>query len=168
MIVRICGFASRGSHLMPPTAHTPPPPVSMVDAPAVVIDQVTHGYVLLDDAVTAFADGDRIAGLALLIGARTSLASDTVERALDARSPGAATLLCRAAGVGVNGFSAVLRMRQRRLRDEDLNPAHALAGFLQTPTDVAQGAVGMMQANGGPDRSPPKSDNGAAPRKPLY
>ena len=123
---------------MSPTAHAPPPSVSMVDAPAVVIDQVAHGYVLLDDAVTAFADADRIAGLTLLIGARTSLPSD-------ARSAGAATLLCRAAGVGVNGFSAVLRMRQRRLRDEDLNPAHALAGFLQTPTDVAQGAVGILK-----------------------
>jgi hypothetical protein len=134
---------------MPPTAHAPPPAVSMADVPAVVIDQVTHGYVLLDDAVTAFADADRIAGLALLIGARTGLPSDTVERALDARAPGAATLLCRAAGVGVNGFSAVLRMRQRRLRDEDLNPAHALAGFLQTPTDVAQGAVGILKPDEG-------------------
>jgi hypothetical protein len=132
---------------MSPTVHKPPPSVSMADEPVVVIDQVTHGYVLLDDAVTAFADADGIAGLALLIGVRTTLPTVTVERALDARSAGAATLLCRAAGVGANGFSAVLRMRRRRLHDEDVNPAHALAGFLQTPTDVAQGAVGILKLN---------------------
>jgi hypothetical protein len=132
---------------MSPTTRKPPD--ALTDEPAVVLDQVTHGYVLLEDAVIAFADADRIAGLALLIGGRTSLPSATVERALEARSAGAATLLCRAAAVGTNGFSAVLRMRQRRLRDEDLNPAHALAGFLQTPMDVAQGVVGMMKLNEG-------------------
>jgi hypothetical protein len=53
--------------------------------------------------------------------------------------------VCRAAGLGANGFSAVLRLRQRRLREEGLNPAHVLADFLQTPMEVAQGAVGMMK-----------------------
>jgi hypothetical protein len=53
--------------------------------------------------------------------------------------------LCRAAGLGANGFSAVLRMRRRRLRVEGINPAHVLSDFLQTPMDVAQGAVGLMK-----------------------
>ncbi|HEV3175615.1 MAG TPA: hypothetical protein VGZ72_06475 [Stellaceae bacterium] len=38
-------------------------------------------------------------------------------------------------------------MRRRRLREEGLNPAHVLADFLQTPMEVAQGAVAMMQAH---------------------
>jgi hypothetical protein len=132
---------------MAPTTRKPPDAVT--DEPAVVLEQVTNGYVLLDDAVIAFADAGGIAGLALLIGRRIDLPGAAVERALDARSPGPTTLLCRAAGLGVNSFSAVLRMRQRRLRDEDLNPAHALAGFLQTPMDVAHGVVGLMKAEGG-------------------
>jgi hypothetical protein len=110
-----------------------------------ILDQVAQGFVLLDDAITAFADAHEIAGLAALVGQRIGLPVHAVERAFDAKSPGPATLLCRAAGLGGNGFSAVLRMRRRRLRGEVLNPAHVLADFLQTPMDVAQGAIGMMK-----------------------
>jgi hypothetical protein len=38
-------------------------------------------------------------------------------------------------------------MRRRRLREEGVNPAHALGDFLQTPMDVAQGAVGLMKGD---------------------
>jgi len=131
---------------MPPTTRKP-----LVDGPAGdpagVVEQVTDGYLLLEDTVIAFADADHIAGIVLLIARRTGLTATTVTRALDAKSSGPTTLLCRAAGLGANAFSAVLRMRRRRLREEGLNPAHVLADFLQTPMEVAQGAVTMMKAN---------------------
>src|SRR5438132_13255166 len=84
--------------------------------PAAVVEQVTDGYLLLDDTVIAFADADHIAGIVLLIARRTGLSSATVARALETKSSGPATLLCRAAGLGGNGFSAVLRMRRPRPR----------------------------------------------------
>ncbi len=115
--------------------------------PAGVVEQVDDGYLLLDDTVIAFADADHIAGIVLLIAQRTGLTAAKVVRALETQSSGPATLLCRAAGLGGNGFSAVLRMRHRRLREESLNPAHVLADFLQTPMEVAQGAVAMMKEN---------------------
>jgi hypothetical protein len=115
--------------------------------PAGVVEQVSQGYLLLDETVIAFADADHVAGVALLVARRTGLSTAALERALDAKSSGAVTLVCRAAGLGANGFSAVLRLRQRRLREEGLNPAHVLADFLQTPMEVAHGAVGMMQEN---------------------
>ena len=124
-----------------------PPPDALADEPAVVLDQVTHGFVRLDDAVIALADAGRMTSLAGLVARRLDLSADAVEWALDAASPGPASLVCRAAGLGANGFSAVLRMRRRRLREEGLNPAHVLADFLQTPMEVAQGAVAMMQAH---------------------
>ena len=130
---------------MPPTTRKP-----LVDGPgdpAAVVEQVADGYLLFDDTVIAFADADHITGIVLLIARRTGLASATVTRALETQSAGPVTLLCRAAGLGVNGFSAVLRMRRRRLREEGLNPAHVLADFLQTPMEVAQGAVAMMKEN---------------------
>jgi hypothetical protein len=130
---------------MPPS--TRKPLAASPGDPAGVLAEVTEGFVLLDDAVTAFADADEIAALAFLLARRTGLPSAAVERALAAKSSGATTLVCRAAGIGANGFSAVLRMRRRRLREEGLNPAHVLADFLQTPMEVAQGAVTMMQAN---------------------
>ena len=133
---------------MPPTTRKP-----LVGDPAAVVEQVADGYLLLDDTVIAFADADHIPGLVLLIARRTGLPSSAVEHALAAKSSGPATLLCRAAGLGANGFSAVLRMRRRRLRGESVNPAHVLADFLQTPMDVAQGAVTMMKANEEPERA---------------
>jgi Uncharacterised protein conserved in bacteria (DUF2336) len=123
----------------------------LVDGPAgdaaAVVEQVADGYLLLDDTVIAFADADHSVGIVLLIARRTGLSAVTVTRALETQSAGPATLLCRAAGLGANGFSAVLRMRHRRLREVDLNPAHVLADFLQTPMEVAQGAVTMMKEN---------------------
>jgi hypothetical protein len=136
---------------MPPTTRKP-----LVDGPgdlAAVVEQVADGYLLLDDTAIAFADADHIAGIVLLIARRTGLSAATVGRALATQSCGPATLLCRAAGLGANGFSAVLRMRRRRLREEGLNPAHVLADFLQTPMEVAHGAVTMMKDN--EERSPP-------------
>jgi Uncharacterised protein conserved in bacteria (DUF2336) len=123
-----------------------PPAASPGGDPAAVVEQVRDGYLLLDDTVIAFADAEHIAGIVLLIARRTGLSAATVARALEAKSPGPATLVCRAAGLGANAFSAVLRMRRRRLREEGLNPAHVLADFLQTPMEVAQGAVAMMRA----------------------
>jgi hypothetical protein len=128
---------------MPPTTVKPP----FSADPTGVLEEVTRGYVLLDDAVIAFADADEVAAVAFLVGHRTGLPSMAVERALGARSSGPATLVCRAAGLGANGFSALLRLRQRRLRSEGLNPAHVLADFLQTPMEVAHGAVAMMKEN---------------------
>ncbi len=134
---------------MSPSTHKPLAEAPAADA-AGVVEQVTNGYLLLDDTAIAFADADHIAGLVLLLARRTRLSSAAVERALEAKSSGPVTLVCRAAGLGANGFSAVLRMRRRRLREEDVNPAHALADFLQTPMEVAQGAVAMMKENEAP------------------
>ena len=67
---------------MPPTTRKP-----LVDGPAgdptAVVEQVTDGYLLLEDTVIAFADADHIAGIVLLIARRTGLAATTVTRALD-------------------------------------------------------------------------------------
>src|SRR5262249_45532167 len=120
------------------------PPITrklLVDGPgdpAAVVEKVADGYLLLDDTAIAFADADHVAGIVLLIARRTGLSATTVGHALAVQSCGPVTLLCRAAGLGANGFSAVLRMRRRRLREEGLNPAHVLADFLQTPMEVAQ------------------------------
>jgi Uncharacterised protein conserved in bacteria (DUF2336) len=127
---------------MPPMTRKP-----LSGDPAGVLEEVTRGYVLLDDAVIAFADADEVAAVVFLVGGRTRLPSSAVERALAAKSSGPATLVCRAAGLGANTFSAVLRLRRRRLREDGLNPAHVLADFLQTPMEVAHGAVAMMKDN---------------------
>ena len=48
--------------------------------PAGVVEQVSHGYLLLDETVIGFADADHVAGIALLVARRTGLSTATVER----------------------------------------------------------------------------------------
>jgi Uncharacterised protein conserved in bacteria (DUF2336) len=132
---------------MPPTTRNPSVDGPAGD-PADVVEQVAQGYLLLDDTVIAFADADHIPGLALLLARRTGVSTAVVECALAAKSPELATVLCRAAGFGTNGFSAVLRMRRRSLPAEEMSPAAALSGFLAMPVDVARLTVAIIKGNG--------------------
>src|SRR5947207_553645 len=100
-----------------------------------ILDQVRDGLVLLDDAVVELADADAMLGLAGLIAARVGLEPEDVFRAIAAPSEQLLTVLCRAAGLNINGFSAVLRMRCRT-RGAIHSPARALAGFLEMPVET--------------------------------
>jgi len=109
-----------------------------------VIDRVMAGFVLLDDAVIELADADAISGIARLIAPRVGLAVDKVVRAVDAPSEDALMVICRAAGLNINGYSAILRMR-RRICGASSAPAEALAAFHRTPLDTARRVVRMLR-----------------------
>src|SRR5205085_11125150 len=133
---------------MPRTMQQRQPDVPDDEQPATALDQLSDGYMLLDDAVIELADGGRLASVAALLAERTGLLPDTIMRALQAQSEEPVTVLCRAAGLGVNGFSAVLRMRRRDRPRED-NPAQALTGFLDVPLDTARRVASMMKVHEG-------------------
>jgi hypothetical protein len=92
---------------------------------------LADGVVSLDDAVISLADADRARDIGALIGTRLTVDPDVVVRALTTRWQEAAAVLCRTAGVGANGYSAVLRMRRRAGRTLDASPSALLAGYLQ-------------------------------------
>jgi hypothetical protein len=92
---------------------------------------LADGAVTLDEAVIRLADVDRDRDIAVLLGRRLSVDEDIVVRALAARWQEAAAMLCRTAGLGANGYSAVLRMRRRAGRTLDASPATLLAAYLQ-------------------------------------
>jgi hypothetical protein len=96
-----------------------------------LLSHVADGAVPLDDAVIRLADADRVADIAALIGARLGVDTDLVARALTTRLQEAAAMLCRAAGLNANGYSAVLRMRRRAGRTLDAPPSALLAGYLR-------------------------------------
>jgi len=110
-----------------------------------VLDQVREGLVLLDDAVVELADADAVLGLAGLIAQRLGLEPEDVFRAIAAPSEQLLTILCRAAGVNINGFSAVLRMRCRT-RGAIHSPARALTAFHEMPVEAARAMVHMARA----------------------
>jgi hypothetical protein len=109
-----------------------------------VLDGVTEGLVLLDEAAIKLADADAIEAIAELLSRRVDLPADRVMRAIEAPSEAALTVICRAAGLNGNGFSAILRMRRRQL-PSDVSPAEVLAAFLETSLGTARQVVSMLK-----------------------
>ena len=109
-----------------------------------ILDRVREGLVLLDDAVVELTDADETLGLAGLIAQRLGLEPEDVFRAIAVPSEQLLTVLCRAAGLNINGFSAVLRMRCRT-RGAIHSPAQALTAFHDMPVETAQRMVHMAK-----------------------
>jgi hypothetical protein len=110
----------------------------------VMLDRVSMGLILLNDAVTELADADAVEVLATLVAQRVDLPPDEIVRAIDAPSEQALMAICRAAGLSLNGFSAILRMCRRR-GGVTGTPAQALAAFQETHVDVARRVVTMLK-----------------------
>jgi hypothetical protein len=66
--------------------------------------------------------------IAAVVAERIRTQPDVVGRFLDAESDEPISVMCRAAGFSLNGFSAVLRMRRRR-NHGSRNATEALAYF---------------------------------------
>jgi len=111
-----------------------------------LVDRVADGFVLLDDAVIELADADAVGDIARLISQRIDLTADRVVRAIDAPSEAALMVICRCAGLGVNGFSAILRMR-RRHGPTSGTPSQVLVAFLNTPWETARRVVAMLKVH---------------------
>jgi hypothetical protein len=107
-----------------------------------LLRDLAEGAVTLDEAVIGLADADRTGDIAALVGARLKVEADVVARALTSGWPEAAAVLCRTAGLGTNGYSAVLRMRRRAGRTLDASPATLLAAYMQrrraSPEELAK------------------------------
>jgi len=109
-----------------------------------LLERVREGLVLLDDALAELADADELRGLAGLIAERLGLEPEEVICAVAAPSERRLTVLCRAAGLNINGFSAVLRMRCRA-RGAIHSPAQALTAFHDMPVQTAQQMAHMAK-----------------------
>jgi uncharacterized protein (DUF2336 family) len=110
-----------------------------------LLDLIARGLISLDEAATELADSDGAVVVAELIARRVGLAPETVVRALFAGAEEPVTVLCRAAGFSLDGFSAVLRMRRRRRKSADTQPAQALTAFLQMPLETARRVVRFLK-----------------------
>jgi hypothetical protein len=100
----------------------------------VLVKLIERGALLFGEAVLELADADHLVDVAALIGRRLRLPSEIVVRNLFALDVQPAMLICRAAGLDLNGFSAVLRLRNRRKRRSDPPPADALRDYVTSPT----------------------------------
>ena len=98
------------------------------DQAAAILGRRAQGLLALDETLTELADANCIVTIAAVIAERVRLQPDIVAQALDAESDEPISVMCRAAGFSLNGFSALLRMRRRRNRGSR-SAADALAFF---------------------------------------
>ena len=95
---------------------------------AAILGRRAEGLLALDEALAELADANCIVTIAAVIAERVRLQADIVAHALDAESDEPISVMCRAAGFSLNGFSALLRMRRRR-NHGSRSAADALAFF---------------------------------------
>ena len=68
----------------------------------------------VEEALVELADADCHEAIAALVAERVRLESELILRALEASDDQAISVMCRAAGFKINGYSAILRMRTGR------------------------------------------------------
>jgi uncharacterized protein (DUF2336 family) len=102
----------------------------------VLVELVERGDLAFGDAVIELADADRMVDIAALFARRLKLRSDLVVTNLFGDDVTLAMLICRAAGLDANAFSAALRLRNRRRRDHTA-PGSVLKDYLAVPPDLA-------------------------------
>jgi hypothetical protein len=110
-----------------------------------ILDHLGRGLITIEDAVLELAEADAAPEVAKLIAARVELRADTVVRAICAAADEPAALVCRAAGLKVNGYSGVVRMRRRRRRGPDSSPEQVLERYQQIPLDIAQRVIRFLR-----------------------
>jgi hypothetical protein len=104
------------------------PPAQDNERAAVILERRAQGLLALDEALAELADANCVVTIAAVAAERIRTQPEVVARALDAESDEPISVICRAAGFSLNGFSAVLRMRRRR-NHGGRNATEALAYF---------------------------------------
>jgi uncharacterized protein (DUF2336 family) len=111
----------------------------------VLVDLLDRHLIKLEEAVIELADVDATPDVAKLLADQVDLRLDTVMRALCAPADDPVALLCRAAALKMNGYSAVVRMRRRRRRGQDAPPAQVLEQYQHVPLETAQRVMRFLK-----------------------
>src|SRR4051812_33002466 len=96
---------------------------------AAILGRRAKGFLALEEALVELADANCIGTIAAVIAERVKLQPEIVARALADESDEPISVMCRAAGFSLNGFSALLRMRRRRHHGSGSSARDALAFF---------------------------------------
>ncbi|HEX2217081.1 MAG TPA: hypothetical protein VHG27_10390 [Xanthobacteraceae bacterium] len=109
-------------------------------------DEVALGAARIDDAAIELADADRVGELAALLASRLSIPQVDTVRILGGRPEQPVALLCRGAGLSLNGYSAVLRMRCRQRASRLAGPEALLHDYLKLARLPARELSNRLQA----------------------
>jgi hypothetical protein len=107
----------------------------------VLNEQVGRGNLTVAEAVVELADADELVDLAAFVAMRLGVHSDTVVRNLFLGGEQTLMLICRAAALDLDAFSAILRMRNRRRRGSAVEPARLMKDYLRIPRPIAENVM---------------------------
>jgi hypothetical protein len=113
---------------------------------AAIFARGASGLIAQDEMLAELADADCGAAIAALVAERVRLDATLVLRALEAGDDQAISVMCRAAGCKINGYSAVLRMRRRGGRGAGSAPTDALTFFSRLSRPSAERIVEQLRA----------------------
>ena len=122
---------------------------------AAILGRKASGVLAHDEALIELADADCAAAIVDLIAERVALQPDMVLRALEAQSDEEISVMCRAAGLKLDSFSALLRMRRRGHRGAESAPSQALSLFSALSRSAAERRLAEMapdEGRTGPER----------------
>ena len=142
----------------------PAPPCDVIRTLKKLEDDLARGVLSLDEAITALADANRGGALAALIATRVGLGQAVVLGVLDAEPEEPAALLCRAAGISLNGYSAILRMRRRKQNAATMPPTALLSGYRNLPKIEARELAALLQTDPAADEPEAAPRNASADR----
>jgi len=108
---------------------------------AVLDEQVGRGNLTVAEAVVELADADELVDLAAFVAMRLGVHSETVVRNLFLGGEQTLMLICRAAALDLDAFSAILRMRNRRRRGSAVEPARLMKDYLRIPRPIAENVM---------------------------
>lgn len=100
----------------------------------------------LDETIATLADGDAMQALAAVLARLLRVAETPLLELLGNGSDDPSCVICRAAGLRIDAYSAVLRMRRRARLGFDQNPAGSLRAFRRLPFDSAKPLLGRLLA----------------------
>ena len=130
-------------------SHLPPSNAQNDERATAILSRKASGVLAHDEALIELADADCAAAIADLIAERVRLRAEVVLRALEAQSDEDISVMCRAAGLKLDSFSALLRMRRRCHRGTESAPAEALSLFSALSRGAAEKRLAAMAPEAG-------------------
>jgi uncharacterized protein (DUF2336 family) len=108
---------------------------------AILDEQIARGNLTAGDAVVEIANADEPLDLAAFLALRLGLRTETIVRNLFAEGEETLMLICRAAALNVEAFSAILRMRSRRRCEAGGEPAQLMKDYMRIPRQMAENVM---------------------------
>jgi uncharacterized protein (DUF2336 family) len=110
--------------------------------PVAILDQqIERGNLSVSEAVVELANADEPIDLAIFLAARLGLHEETLVRNLFGPSEEPLMLICRAAALNLDAFSAILRLRVRHRRENAGEPSQLMKDYLKIPRRMAENVM---------------------------